>query len=346
MDNGKIQISLDEVNNAQIDEEIRRQDIASRMALHQAQVEANQSVAASQATGGGFFRNTIVYMTLFGLVSAVIGWFVSEPFFIDAIEDGDDFMVCLWSITMAVAIGVGLAIAEPIVGHNWLSALGRGLLGAILGIFAGIIGLLAGNILYVMLGGEPGCFSFGQVFARGIGWGILGMILASAPGIAMRNRQKFKLCRRGGAIGGFVGGLLFDVIALVTGNDGSARFIGIVGLGVGAAVATALLEESAKQGWLKVATGVITGKQFILYRNPTVIGSSPKSEIFLFKDPTVAPKHAAINRIGDDFLVTALNGAPVLVNGAPVREKRLENGDQIRVGNTVFLFASKAAKRA
>ena len=145
----------------------------------------------------------------------------------------------------------------------------------------------------------------------------------------------------GGAIGGLLGGILFDPICQLTGSDIPARCVNILGLGIGAAVATALLEEAAKQGWLKVATGVITGKQFILYRNPTVIGSSPKTEIYLFKDTTVAPRHAAINGIGGEFLLTALNGATVLLNGQPVKQQRLRNGDQIRVGNTIFLFGSR-----
>ena len=109
-------------------------------------------------------------------------------------------------------------------------------------------------------------------------------------------------------------------------------------------MATALLEEAAKQGWLKVATGVITGKQFILYRNPTVIGSSPKAEIYLFKDPTVMPRHAAINGVGGEFLLTALNNSTVFLNGKPVRQQRLQTGDQIRVGNTIFLFGARRLK--
>ncbi len=76
-----------------------------------------------------------------------------------------------------------------------------------------------------------------------------------------------------------------------------------------------------------------------------MIGSSPKSEIYLFKDPTVAPKHAAINGVGGEFLLTALNGATVLINGTPVRQQRLRNGDQIRVGNTIFLFGSRTMGR-
>lgn len=251
----------------------------------------------------------------------------------------------IWFMLIALFIGVGLSVAEPWVGRNASSAAIRGVLGAVLGALGGFIVSLFINEIYHSLGGGSDDSSFvQQMFARGIGWSILGAFLAIAPGIVMANAKKFFLGLAGGAIGGLVGGMLFDPICALTGSDVPARFVNIVGLGVGAAVATALLEEAAKQGWLKVATGVITGKQFILYRNPTVIGSSPKTEIYLFKDPTVAPKHAAINGMGGEFVLTALNGATVLLNGVPVKQQRLKNGDQIRVGNTIFLFGARAIR--
>ena len=272
-------------------------------------------------------------------------WCQSESAIKEAIETARNeygrFAIC-WYVLLGLIIGLGLAIPEPIVGHNGKSAVVRGFIGVGLGALGGYVCSLFINDIYNYLGGGKNASNFlQQMFARGVGWSILGAFLAIAPGIAMRNLKKFILGLVGGAIGGLLGGILFDPICLLIGGAVPARCVNILGLGVGAAVATALLEEAAKQGWLKVATGVITGKQFILYRNPTVIGSSPKAEIYLFKDPTVAPRHAAINGIGGEFLLTALNGATVLLNGKPVQQQRLRNGDQIRVGNTIFLFGSR-----
>lgn len=252
-----------------------------------------------------------------------------------------------WYVLIGLLIGLGLAVAEPAVGHNGKSVAVRGIIGAVLGTLGGFVcSLFIDDVYHFLGGGKDDVSSFAQqMFARGVGWSILGVFLAIAPGIAMRNWKKFLLGLVGGAIGGLLGGILFDPICQWTGSDIPARCVNILGLGVGAAMATALLEEAAKRGWLKVATGVITGKQFILYRNPTVIGSSPKTEIYLFKDPTVAPKHAAINGVGGEFLLTALNNATVLVNGKPVRQHRLRNGDQIRVGNTIFLFGSRRVRK-
>lgn len=414
MDNEKISISFDEVNSARVDAEIRRQDIAARMAAHQEQVEAYTPPA--QRFNAGFFRKAVIYMAVFGLAASIVGWGVGEivqykethhpwnqlcqamklyqvfnekdPYASDqawlnvldnlhcagdkelrdnpylqrsfwtqpkwkiekalerakGLEGECKWLDIWWFILIGLLIGFGLAVAEPVVDYNLESAAVRAIIGAVLGALGGFICSLFINQVYNYLQGDTHGFTFRQVFARGVGWSILGVFLAIAPGIAMRNWKKFLLGLAGGAIGGLLGGLLFDPICQLTNSAIPARFVNILGLGVGAAVATALLEEAAKQGWLKVATGVITGKQFILYRNPTVIGSSPKAEIYLFKDPTVAPKHAAINGIGGEFLLTALNNATVLLNGRPVRQQRLRNGDQIRVGNTIFLFGARAMR--
>ena len=108
------------------------------------------------------------------------------------------------------------------------------------------------------------------------------------------------------------------------------------------ASATALVENVAKSGWLRVLTGLIAGKQFILYRNPTYIGSSPDCEIYLFKDRQVGPRHAAIHLVRGGFELEDLPlGAATLVNGKPVSRMRLRHGDRISIGSSSFLFQEK-----
>jgi len=71
----------------------------------------------------------------------------------------------------------------------------------------------------------------------------------------------------------------------VTNGELLSRLVGTLAIGIVAGVATGLLENVVKSGWLKVIDGLIAGKQFVLYRNPTYIGASPHCHIYLFKDP-------------------------------------------------------------
>lgn len=417
MNKEKISISLDEINSPNVDAALHRQDIADRMAQHQQKIRTTFGGSGEMlGAKGGFFRKSIVYMTIFGLIFSIVGWLLSEITHqkgenIDILEAHDlvvqvvnafpdlydseyeeiikeivenepkyqdnkylpekifelvgtdkykrllkkgkeeyELLNTIWFIILGALIAVGLSIAEEVVSKNFTRVLIIGVLAAILGTLGGYLVSLFVNDIYQAIGGDKiGEFCFQQILARAVGWSILGAFLAIAPGIMMRSPKKFILGLLGGAIGGFIGGALFDPISvkLLEGYEHAgvvARCVNILGLGVGAAMATALLENAAKQGWLKVATGVIMGKQFILYRNPTIIGSSPKCEIYLFKDPSVAPQHAAINNRNGEFIITAISGTTVLINNAPIRQQRLRSGDLIQIGNTIFVFEAKAIK--
>lgn len=416
MNKEKISISLDEINSPNVDAALHRQDIADRMAQHQQKIRTTFGGSGEMlGAKGGFFRKSIVYMTIFGLIFSIVGWLLSEiphqkgenidileasrlvvevvkafpdlydseyeeivseivknePRFQDnkylpekifelvrtdkyerLLEKGEEeyeLLNTIWFIILGALIAVGLSIAEEVVSKNFTRVLIIGIIATILGAIGGFVVALFINDIYNALQGDSTGFCLQQVMARAVVWSILGAFLAIAPGIMMRSPKKFLLGLIGGAIGGFIGGALFDPICFKLLEDYEhagvvARCVNILGLGVGAAMATALLENAAKQGWLKVATGVIMGKQFILYRNPTIIGSSPKCEIYLFKDPSVAPQHAAINNRNGEFIITAISGTTVLINNAPIRQQRLRSGDLIQIGNTIFVFEAKAIK--
>ncbi len=54
------------------------------------------------------------------------------------------------------------------------------------------------------------------------------------------------------------------------------------------------MESALKDRWLYVTAGPLAGKQFILYKSETSIGSRQESDIYLFKDANILPRHAVI----------------------------------------------------
>lgn len=350
MNDEKIKVSIEEVNSLKVDEELHRINVAQRMAEHQDKIRQEVFNNTTKVNSkNNIFQKAIVYMSIFGFVFSSIGWIVGEGIqsamtdkYLNQAWDELQFLDRCWFILLCCLIAIGISIAENCAERNFLQAIKNALLGGILGIIGGFLVSLFINGLYRGLGGGNGSNNIlQQIFARSVGWGIFGAFVAIAPGIMMKSWKKFLLGLLGGAIGGLVGGILFDPICLIFKSDVIARFINIIALGVGAAFATVYLENVAKQGWLKVAMGVIAGKQFILYRNPTIIGSSPKCEIYLFKDPQVMPKHAAINNKDGEYYITSLNNADVYINDQLIIQQRLKSGDNIKIGNTVFVFEAK-----
>ena len=245
-----------------------------------------------------------------------------------------------WGLMIALCLG----IAEPATDRNWPAAIMNGAVAAAMGLLGGVVVATFADKLLVLLGGqaEGGTSGAGQVVARALTWGVMGLFLTAGTGLVLRSPKKLLIGLAGGLAGGLIGGALYDPIGAATGRPELGRLLGLCAIGAVAGVATGLIENAAKRGWVRVTAGLIAGKQFILYRNPTFIGSGPDCQIYLFKDDRVGRRHAAIHIVPGGFELEDLPlGAPTVVNGKPAKRHRLRHGDRIAVGATTFLFQEK-----
>src|SRR5262249_28066946 len=107
----------------------------------------------------------------------------------------------------------------------------------------------------------------------------------------------------------------------------------------------ALLERLTREAWVRVRTGPLAGKSFILYRTPTIIGSAPTSDVYLFKDAAIDAHHASIHRVGQAYEIEDQDSREgTQVGGERVRRRRLASGDQITIGSTVLEFEERARR--
>jgi len=248
-----------------------------------------------------------------------------------------------------VVLGMLLAIAIPLTENNIPATLINGSVGAALGLLGGVAAAFVTSRIQALVT-DPDPDSTQQFLATVATWGALGLFLTLAPGIVLRNRKKLIIGLAGGLIGGLIGGVLFEPISEVRALERYPRIpelVAMVSIGLLAGLATGLIEDAAKTGWLKVSQGLIAGKQFILYRSPTYIGASPDCQIYLFKDPKVGKRHAAIHIVPNGFEIEDLPlGVNTLVNGKTVSRTRLRNGDRIQVGTTQLVFMEKEQSAA
>jgi hypothetical protein len=260
-------------------------------------------------------------------------------------DEWTDFLAnVLFYSVCGMMIAICLGVADTVVERNWQAAVTSGAVAAGVGLAGGVVVSLFVDRLYDLLVGGPETSAAlaRQMLARGVSWGVLGLFLTAAPGLVLRNTKKLWIGMVGGLVGGIIGGVLFDPLAHATGSAHLSRLLAIVVIGVVAGVGTGLIENAAKSGWFKVTAGVIAGKQFVLYRNPTYIGSSPHCHIYLFKDPQVGKRHAAVHIVPGGFEIEDLPlGAKTVVNDKPVTRARLRNGDKVSIGATSFNFQEK-----
>ncbi len=80
------------------------------------------------------------------------------------------------------------------------------------------------------------------------------------------------------------------------------------------------------------------GQRVELGAEPVVIGRLPECAVVV-NDPNVSRRHAEVKRLGPDVLLTDLQSTNgTRVNGVPVRERVLEDGDEIVVGTTAIHY--------
>ncbi len=351
----RIRITHDDVFSPKVDEVLARE---GSFGMRPDQMAAMMNTGKKKVN---FFYSSIFYTALAGALGACLGWLIVEPFVFDADVEGaasgifDGFWGSVLLITVVITPGaVFIGAVEGVASRNW----SRALTGAAIGLGVGFGGMLViGTVielLYMIMCGivivntghdldRPLTYML-LTLCRALAWAPMGVAIGLAPAIAMRSGKLAFNGIVGGLLGAFSGGLLFNPLASLfyEGDAWVSRGIGFTAIGLGAGVMIGLVENLAKTAWLHVQAGALAGKQFVLYKNPTVLGSSPKCEIYLFKDEAIEPKHAAIHAYGTRYEIEDLDSpAGTFVNGRKVTRQPLKNGDRIYIGETVLDFSEK-----
>ena len=275
------------------------------------------------------------YLGAAGLLGGFAGWAITEPSFVDGGEHrwGNLLLIPLVVALMSTCFGV----AESIVERAPRKAAIRTLISLPLGLaFGGIFMLFANMVFGIMLGvvGSMGVRTFEHPafwLARGIAWTVFGAAGGLVYGIIGQSFKKGQYGVLGGMIGAFIGGTIFDPIVMLTGGDRASlsRAVGFSLLGMATGISMGIVESALKNRWLYVTSGPLAGKQFILYKALTTIGSEQQSDIYLFKDQAILPNHAVITTQGSRTKLTAMGTA--FVAGSPVQNRILQDGDLIQI---------------
>ena len=260
--------------------------------------------------------------------------------------------------------------ADGIMSRNLRRGLLSGLVGVGIAAAGGLVGLIPAGIVFNLtqtlvtatvpegtvlwtsstLTGGP---LMVLIVGRSLAWGVFGLSLGLGHGVALRSKKLVLNGLLGGLLGALLGGMFFEPIIkffgsadLGAGAAMSRAFgFGVIGLAVGFMIG--LVEHLSKEAWLMMRAGPLAGKQFIIYKSPTILGSSPKCEIYLFKDPDVEPRHASIRTVGNRHEIQDNNTpAGTIVNGRKARMQPLKDGDQIVLGQTVLEYSERSRDNA
>jgi hypothetical protein len=284
------------------------------------------------------------YLGVAGLVGALLGWGLCEPWFVD--HQGGRWWQTFVLMGLVVTLQcVAYGVAESVVERSPKKALLRGGLAVPLGVvISAFISIVAGFVFVI---GTSIVVSMGVETARnpafwitrGIAWMVLGVAAGAVYGIVGMSGKKAYYGILGGIIGAGLGGMLFDPIALLTKGGAPSRGVGFALLGLATGVAMGLVESALKDRWLYVTAGPLAGKQFILYKPRTVMGSDQSCDIYLFKDTNILKEHALVELAGSRIMLRAIG--QTYVNGQPVRQQVLMSGAVVQIGRYAFRYQER-----
>lgn len=378
MDNSRIELDIDDLeepeqatNTGKIYRPLSKYDESNRIVISVEDLKDVQEVfTAGNAVPfhkempkipgdtSSTLTHTIVSSMIAGLIGGVLAWGIVEVIMpadkVDQYASAADIILKMGLLFALVGLIIGAALGSinGITSKNSNQALQGGLIGAVTGLGGGFIGGaiaqgVYGYILNTIIYSSDLRSIIGPIMiVRGLGWGIAGMIFGMGSAILSKVSKKIVNSLLGGLIGGIVGGLLFDPIAMVVGNGTISRMVAITVIGGFIGGAIGLIENLRKEAWLKTVSGRMKNKEFIIYKEETVLGCTGKCDIVLFKDPGVAPRHAVITLQRGNYYIHDLNTVTgTYVNNQKISSRMLRNGDMIQLGETCFIYNEKAIKK-
>ena len=98
--------------------------------------------------------------------------------------------------------------------------------------------------------------------------------------------------------------------------------------------------SSSRDACLVVINGVDLGKKYPLSQDSTVVGRSSKVDIQIDED-SISRNHAVIENDGQEIFIRDLKSTNgTYVNDRQIGERSLRDGDQVKIGRTIFKFLS------
>lgn len=245
-----------------------------------------------------------------------------------------------WLAILGGVLGAVIA-ALPVIGDRLgrdpvSQALRTGLMAALLGAFGGALALPGAEWLHAHLDGGlqgrmPACALWGAAIGSAVG---------------LRSGARAWRGLAGGIVGGLVAGLVIEELLRDPESYGQTGILALLAIGLAISLSAALFVNVLSEAWLVGLEGSKhEGNVYHLakYRAPAeaILGSAKSKDILVWI-ADAAPQHAAISLSRNGAQIRALSeGLPTFVEGTPIQQLELRDGQEIEVGGARFRYRQK-----
>lgn len=300
----------------------------------------------------------VYFNAVFGGLGGLLGWMLfgvfgeknpsSQPAL--GFLSHEDLNLLLGGTIIGGLIGYFVVAVDAIRDQSLLRFARLASYGVVLGGLGGALGMYLGDLVNFYLQNLMGGWWGTALLARGLGWSLLGIAIGASEGIAARSMRKLSYSMIGGALGGFLGGVVFELFCTAAQSSLSTTYLwsalGLVILGAAIGALSAFVQGVFQPACLRVLRGWQEGREYALDKPAVLLGRAEQADIAIFRDMKVQKRHAVIRREGENYVLVN-QGAPASetrVNDTPVPStKPLADGDRIQLGGVVMRFNLRAA---
>jgi hypothetical protein len=289
------------------------------------------------------------FNAVFGALGGLLGWMLFGILG-EKVPWSDDLNAILGGAVIGGSIGYFVVGVEAIRDQSLVRFARLASYGVLIAMVGGAIGMYVGDRIQEVLVWFIGDYLLLTMFARGLGWSLLGIAIGGSEGIAARSLGKFSYGTIGGLMGGFIGGVLFQLFYFIARQTLSTTYfwsaLGLVILGACIGSLSALVQTVFQPANLKVMRGWQEGREYALDKTMSLIGRDEHADIALFRDMKIEKKHCYVKNVNGRYVLVN-NGAPpefTRVNDEQVPDQReLHDGDRIQLGSVILRFQLRAA---
>ena len=251
--------------------------------------------------------------------------------------------LAIQGMTLGAVFGFAFGAAEGIAINEARKSLLTGLLGAGIGVTAGGAATVAAAAGMIALANSLRVDNATTAqlllpLGRIVAWGVVGTAIGAVEGLRSLSPRRTLAGMIGGLAGGLLGGAGLEWLIRVIPDQAIGRAAGFVILGTGIGFFLGEFERRFSFARLKVLTGPLKNKEYVLSQRRTSIGSGIASHVYLSAYPGTKAHHAVILTESGDMRVRSTGGS-VKVNEKTVSGVRfLKYKDVIDLGSARLLL--------
>tara|TARA_Y100000748_G_C15362694_1_gene436431 strand:- start:303 stop:761 length:459 start_codon:yes stop_codon:yes gene_type:complete len=141
-----------------------------------------------------------------------------------------------------------------------------------------------------------------------------------------------------GGIGGFLGGIIFELLMLYQ-ISGPEHLYGLILAGISISLLIGMYENRATSFALRVLTGKQEGQIFLLDQHKFTLGHSSRNDFVLNGYAEVCNLHAHIYKKDNQvFIENEEEGSEILVNYRQIDQQAMKKGDVIKIGTALLQY--------